>query len=366
MGAISLPPTIETIAALAGVSRTTVSRVLNNHPNVRADVRERIQRVIAEQGYAPRAAARSLASKRTGLISVLTPRSPTIVFSDPLYPVIAQGIVEVCAARGYFAMLPLVTRDMELDFLRHVLHSHQFDGIISTVSDVDDPMLSVVSTLETPLVRLGRHPYLHNLSWVDADNLQGSYMATHHLLQLGHRRIATITGPLIEIGAVDRRDGYKQALMEAGIGIAPELIVEADWTREGGYRAMRRLLAVGPRPSAVFVANDVMSAGAMGAIREAGLAIPGDIAVVGYDDMPIAASLSPPLTTVRQPLGEMGRAMAVLLVEQIETRRLQPVHRIFPTELVVRASCGAASGAASGAVSRDNAIHQSDRHHGGS
>lgn len=339
--------TIKGIAGLAGVSRSTVSRVLNNHPNVRPVVRERVQRVISEHKYVPRAAARSLVTSRSRLIGLLVPRSTEVLFTDPLYPAISRSIVNVAKARGYFAMIPLVTREMEPEFVEHILHGRHFDGIVSANSDVDDPVLPALIKNATPVVRLGRHPYLDNVSWVDADNRSGGYQATLHLLRLGHQRIATITGPLGEISAIDRCDGYKQALMENGVAVRATLIEQGDWTRESGHAAMRRLLAVAGCPTAVFVANDLMALGAMQALAGQGLRIPDDMALVGFDDLPAAASITPALTTVRQSVADIGRVIAEVLLAQIEGRQATPVHTILPTELIVRASCGAAASDAS-------------------
>jgi LacI family transcriptional regulator len=335
--------TIEEIADLADVSRSTVSRVLNDHPSVRPAVRARVQQIIQEHRYTPRAAARSLASRRTNVVGLLIPRSAATIFSDPFFPHVIQGITETCSNHGYFLMLSMVTAEREQDFYERVLLGRHADGLIMLSSDVDDPILPLLIRDETPLVLIGRHPYLPDVSSVDVDNVEGASTAVRHLIGLGHRRIATITGPLYMAGAMDRRDGYKQALAEAAIPIRPELIVEGDFTQAGGYGRMRSLLALSEPPTAVFAASDPMAAGALRAIHDAGLDVPSEVALVSFDDLPLASVLTPPLTSVHQPLYELGATAAELLLARLEQSGEQPpTHARLKTHLVVRQSCGAA------------------------
>ncbi|HEX6290782.1 MAG TPA: LacI family DNA-binding transcriptional regulator [Herpetosiphonaceae bacterium] len=334
--------TIEQIAELADVSRSTVSRVLNNHPSVRPAVRDRILRIISENDYAPQAAARSLASRRTNVIGLVIPRSAAVIFSDPFFPHVIQGITEACTSRGYFLMLSMVTADLEQGFYNRILRSRHFDGVLMLSSDVDDPILPLLMKDRTPLVLVGRHPYFTNLSWVDVENREGAREAVMHLIGLGHNHIATINGPLHMAAGIDRRDGYKQALLEAGLPINPEIMVEGDFTQQGGYLAMTRLLNLPQRPTAVFVASDTMAFGALRAIHEAGLSVPGDIALVSFDDLPSALFATPPLTTMHQPIYEMGFAAAELLIGRLERQDGLPPQRRIPTTLVIRQSCGAA------------------------
>jgi LacI family transcriptional regulator, galactose operon repressor len=339
---VSTRLTIEEIADLAAVSRSTVSRVLNNHPSVRPTVRARVQQVIQEHRYTPRAAARSLASRRTNVVGLLIPRSAATIFADPFFPHVIQGITETCSNHGYFLLLSMVTAEREQDFYERVLRGRHVDGLIMLSSDIDDPILPLLIRDESALVLVGRHPYLTDVNSADVDNRDGAVQGVRHLVQLGHRRIATITGPLYMAGAMDRRDGYKQALAEAAISIRPELIVEGDYTQAGGYACMRQLLDLAERPGAVFVASDVMAAGALRAIHEAGLRVPDDIALVSFDDLPLATILTPPLTTVHQPLYELGAAAAELLLRRLDQPDdHRPTHVVLPTHLVVRQSSGA-------------------------
>ncbi len=312
-----MPLTIEHIASLAGVSRSTVSRVLNNHSGVKSSVRERVLAVIREQNYTPQAAARSLASARSDSIGVLIPRSAAVSLGDPFIATMIQSLFEACAQQGYFAMLAMLTADRETGFYDRILRGRHFDGVVMFSSDIDDPILPLLIKDDSPLVLVGRHPYFTNVAWVDVENREGAHSAVSHLIELGHRRIGLINGQLQMEAALARRDGYKQALLENGIPLDPDLMVEGFYSQTAAFQAMQKLLDLPEPPTAVFAASDTMAIGALNAIRGRGLSIPGDVAVVGYDDLPLASESSPPLTSIRQPVEEMSVQAVRLLIEQI-------------------------------------------------
>ena len=333
--------TIEQIAALAQISRSTVSRVLNNHPSVRPEVRDRVLQIMHEQGYTPQAAARSLASRRTQVLGLLIPRSASTIFADPFFGLVVHTITETAANLGYFLTLAMFTGEREQGFYDRFLRGRHFDGMIMLSSDIDDPVLPQLIRDQMPLVLIGSHPYWEDISWVEAEQRSGAKQAISHLCALGHRRIGTVTGPLLENASIERRDGYKSALLENGIAVRNDYITEGDWTREGGYAAMTRLLALPEPPTAVFVASDTMALGAIRAVTESGRVVPHDIAIVAFDDLPFAAFANPPLTTVRQPISDMSAAAVRLLIERLEQPRTSAEQLWLPTELVVRESCGA-------------------------
>ncbi len=337
---MTTPLTIEQIAEIAEVSRSTVSRVLNNHPSVRPAVRDRVLRVMREQNYAPQAAARSLASSRTDTLGLLIPRSAPVTFSDPFISRMIQSLTETCNSMGYFLMLAMVTADMEPGFYNRILRGRHFDGIIMLSSDIDDPVLPLLIKDRAPLVLIGSHPYFQDIVSVDVENRAGAREAVAHLISLGHRRIGAICGVLDMDSALARRDGYKQALLEAGIPIDPMLMVDGYYTQEGGYQAMGRLLDLPGRPTAVFASSDTMAIGALRAIQDARLSVPDDIALVGFDDLPIGEYANPPLTTVHQPISETAATAVKLLIDQIKGQRAAASVRL-PTHLVIRSSCGA-------------------------
>jgi LacI family transcriptional regulator len=331
--------TLEQVAEMAGVSRSTVSRVINNHPSVKPEVRQRVLEVVAQTGYQPDMAARSLAGQHTGIIGIVIPRAVQSLFTDPYFPRLIQGIAKVCNASDYNLSLFLFhTEEEERKLYPRVLRTQQVDGVIVTAAQVDNPLIPQLIENEVPFVMIGRPQGVPEASFVDVDNVVGAYTATSHLARLGYARIATITGPLNTAVGVDRRQGYVDALNDRNCTVDDALSAEGDFSEIGGYNAMKQLIP--HKPDAVFVASDMMAFGALRALREAGLAVPGDVAVVGFDDIPLAASSDPPLTTVRQSMYRLGDVAAKTLIDLINNPGSPPRRIILATELVIRASCG--------------------------
>ncbi|MCS7287249.1 MAG: LacI family DNA-binding transcriptional regulator [Anaerolineae bacterium] len=331
-------PTIEDVAKKAGVSRSTVSRVINNHPHVKPEVREHVWKIIRELNYQPHAVARSLAKRHTNVIGLIIPQAVTVIFTDPFFPTVIRGISDACNSYGYYLMLALFSSSQEQTGLynRFICSGH-LDGVIISSTVVDDPLIPRLLEDKVPFVLIGRYPDDPRVNYVDADNIAGAQMAVDYLLRLGHRRVATITGPLRYIAARDRYEGYKQALQKRGLPVDERLVAESDFSESGGYQAMKELLRW--EPTAVFVASDAMAVGAMRAIREAGLRIPEDISVIGFDDHEIASYTTPPLTTVRQPIYRLGSTAAATLIDIVEGRVEAPQHLVLPTELILRQTC---------------------------
>jgi LacI family transcriptional regulator, galactose operon repressor len=332
--------TLEKVAEIAGVSRSTVSRVINGQPGVREDVRRRVLQVVDETGYRPNLAARALASSHSAIISLVVPHALSRLFSDPYFPRLTQGITLGCNSNDLSLTLFLFhTEDEEAKLSRRITNTSLFDGVIMASSQFDDPLVPHLVNNEVPFVIVGRQDRYPQVSYVDVDNVNGGYAATSHLLRLGYRRIAHITGPQNMVAGVDRLNGYRNALAELGRAPTEELVAEGDFTEAGGYMAMKRLLPV--RPEAVFAASDQMALGAWRAIREAGLKVPHDIALVGFDDLLPAAAGRPQLTTIRQPVRRVGREAVNVLIDIIENGAAPQRRVVFDTELVIRESCGA-------------------------
>jgi len=335
--------TLEEIAKLAGVSRSTVSRVINDHPHVRPEVRERVWEVIRRVGYQPHAAARSLVTRRTQIIGMVIPEAVTTLFTDPYFPLLLRGATEACNAHQYQLMLSLfTTRANRQGIYQRILGNGYLDGVIVASTPLNDPLIPNLLRDQIPFISVGRYPD-ERVHYVDVDNIGGARMAVEHLIRLGHRRIATITGPLDMIAGQDRLTGYRQALEAHGIPVEEELIVEGEFTESSGMAGMQRLLPASP--SAVFVASDMMAIGALKALRQAGRQVPQEIALVSFDDIPIASAIDPPLTTVRQPIERMGSMAVEVLLSVLETSREEEASAqriILPTELIIRASCGSA------------------------
>jgi len=335
--------TLEDIARQAGVSRSTVSRVLNQHPNVRENVRQRVLEVIEKTGYHPNAAARALASHRSWMVGLVLSRSLSAFFTDPYYPRLIQGIAQACNQENFTLGLFLVSSkaDEEKIYAR-LSRKGYMDGVLVQSGPAGDHLIDRLIQTEVPLVIVGRPPHTNEVSFIDVDNVRAAYTAVSHLIRLGYRGIATITGPRITAVGQDRITGYRKALEERGREVDEALIAEGDFTEMSGYFAMQRLLPA--RPDAVFAASDIMAIGAMRAVREAGLSVPEDVAFVGFDDLPLTSQPDPPLTTIRQPVFQFGVRAVEMLKDLIENGISPARQVIMETELVIRSSCGAFRG----------------------
>jgi LacI family transcriptional regulator len=331
--------TLEKVAELAGVSRSTVSRVVNDQTGVSDDVRSRVWQVIDETGYRPNIAARALASNRSGIISLVIPHAFSTLFTDPYFPRLTQGITMACNVNEQSLTLFLFhNEEEEAKLSRRIANVSLFDGVIMASSQYEDPLIPHLINNEVPLVIIGRQDRYPQVSFIDVDNLNGAYAATSHLLRLGHRRVAHIAGPQNMVAGEDRLGGYCKALSERGRLYSEDLVAQGDFTEAGGYVAMKRLLPV--KPDAVFAASDQLALGAWRAIREVGLQVPHDIALVGFDDLLPSGAGRPQLTTIRQPVVRAGREAVNVLLDIIENGPTPQRRVVFDTELVIRESCG--------------------------
>ncbi|MEJ2600374.1 MAG: LacI family DNA-binding transcriptional regulator [Anaerolineales bacterium] len=332
--------TLEDIAKLAGVSRSTVSRVVNHHPNVRESVRQRVLEVIQSTGYHPNAAARTLASQRSSMIGLVLPRSVSSFFADPYFPRLTQGIAQACNQFDYTLALFLVgTKEDEEKIFPRVSRKGLLDGLLVQSGQLGEQLIDRLINSNIPLVIVGRPFQTDDVSYIDVDNVNAAYNAVSHLIRVGYKRVGTITGMANSTVSLDRKEGYVKALVERGRAVDETLIAEGDFSEASGYYAMQKLMPA--KPEAVFAASDLMAIGAMRAVREAGLNIPDDIAFVGFDDLPIATIPSPALTTVRQPIYQFGIQAVEILIDLIENGIEPPRRCIMDTELIIRESCGA-------------------------
>jgi len=334
-GSMNNITTINEIAKLAGVSRSTVSRVINNDPNVRDRTRAKVQAIIDEIGYQPNPVARSLISGRTRVLGLVIPMSYSSVFTDPFFGILSQGISSTCTVNNYTLMLWLIEPDYEKRANQNILNNRLIDGIIIASNVIDDPLIEGLISRNVPLVLIGRNNR-PEVSSVDADNIHGGMMAVRHLLSTGRDQLATITGHMDLYSARDRLEGFERGLQEKNLPILEERIAYGDYTEKGGYLQAKSLLAHSSF-NGLFVASDLMGFGALRAIHEAGLRVPEDIAVVGFDDIPAASRHMPSLTTIRQPIHQMGSIAAQTLIDQLESgNTITPRRIILPTELVAR------------------------------
>jgi len=331
-------PTLQEVALAAGVSRATASRVVNGSPTVGPEARRSVERAIEQLGYVPNRAARSLVTRRNDSVAVLIAEPTGRIFGDPFFAEVLRGISAGLAARQIQLVLVLCQTPEEERRAERYLTGGHVDGVIMFSLHGQDPLPGHLRSLGIPAVVGGEPPLGTSITNVDNDNFGGAVAAVDHLIQLGRTKIATITGPNDMPAGVTRRRGYEEALRAAG-RTPDETLEEVGWfTREGGMRAMEVLLARHPDIDAVFAASDLMAAGAMHVIYGAGLRVPEDVAIVGFDDSIIALSTQPQLSSVRQSMEVMGRELVNALLRTIETHDDVARHLVLETALVVRGS----------------------------
>jgi LacI family transcriptional regulator len=332
--------TLEDIAKQAGVSRSTVSRVVNDDPNVSESVRLRVRQVISTTGYQPHAAARSLASHRSWMLGLVLPRTVSSFFIDPYFPRLTQGVAQACNQQNYtLGLFLLETREDEKRIFPRISRKGLLDGILIQTAEMDDILLDRLINSDFPIVIVGRPYNTSDISYIDVDNETASYEAVRHLINLGYTRIGTITGRMNSTAGIDRMQGYRKAIEEYFGRIDYHLVAEGDFSEQSGYDCMQILLQ--EKPDAIFAASDSIAIGAIRAARYNGLNVPEDIAFVGFDDLPVASLSEFKLTTVRQPIIQFGIKAVDILIELIENGTKPIKHVIMDTELVVRESCGA-------------------------
>lgn len=327
-------PTIRDVAARAGVSRQTVSRVINGDPSVADGTRVRVEQAVQALSYRPNMIARSMAQGRTRTLACLSPNLTDFTFAQ-----IIEGAEAEARQHGYFLLSSSAPDTTAFAALVEQLVMHRrVDGVLVINPYIDDRHRHIVA--ETPVVLIGSRSRDHALSSICLDDHNAARAAVRHLIDLGHRRIAMIHGPLAEDCSQDRNAGYSAALHAAGLPVDPALIVSGDWSATSGDLAARRLLAGGAAFTAIFAQNDRMAVGAIRALREAGRRVPADVSVIGFDDIPLASYFDPPLTTVRQDIPGIGQQAARLLIRALEQPEAAPEHISAPAELVVRQSTG--------------------------
>lgn len=325
--------TIEEVASTAGVSRSTVSRVVNGSTAVSPEALAAVRAAIDELNYVPNRAARSLASRQTHAIALIVPEDTTRFFGDPFFAAIVAGITGALGGSDYLLNL-LIASDDPGDKMTSFVRNGGVDGALIVSHHTSDAFIDRIADA-VPVVFGGRPVRRHEGDYVvDVDNVAGAKNATQRLIDIGRTRIATISGPLTMVASEDRVQGFRAALAEAGF--APYAEEEGDYSESSGAEAARRLLD-GGRPDAIFVASDLMARGALTALRSAGVRVPEDIALVGFDDSSVALTTDPQLTTMRQPMYAQGEAMARVLLSRLAGEE-PPTTTILPTELVIRAS----------------------------
>jgi LacI family transcriptional regulator len=334
-GTVTSNVTIFEVAAQAGVSYGTVSRVLNNDPHVKTETRERVTKVIHDLGYVVNRQARSLAGGKTHIIGMLVPDLGTGYIGE-----IIQGIDTELQLSGYDLMLYTTHRTpvLEADYVANLAQG-MVDGLILVLPRNPRDYIDILNSRQFPFVLIDHQGWGNECPAVSATNWQGAFNATEYLIQLGHKRIGIITGWMDLDSAVDRLEGYKAALWTHHIPFSEELVRQSTFQQLDGYKSAMELLTLPEPPTAIFASNDVMAFGVMDAVRETDRRIPEDVSVIGFDDIPQAGAIHPALTTVRQPLRNMGSVAAQMLLDLLKHPDI-PAKRIeLPTGLVIRDSC---------------------------
>jgi LacI family transcriptional regulator len=331
--------TIKDIAALAGVSHTTVSRVLNNKPDVKPETRKYILEIIKKYNYQPNASAVMMSSKKSNCIGLIIPYTEDFVLTNPHYADVIRGITSVLNKYGYFTLFCYTDKE---DYINRVYNQGRVDGFIAlSPTKHNSNMLMALKLSGAPFISTVRVPDEKDIIYVDVDNYIGSTTAMEYLISLGHRRIGFIrNGSGILSSSQERYRGYLDVLAKHGIECDEELVKIGDTSMKGGYNAVKELLILekGKMPTAVFVAADMMAIGAIQAVKDLGMKIPGDISIMGFDDIPQAEYIDPAITTVRQPSYEKGKKAARLLVDKLEGKRKNIRSVLLDTELIVRSS----------------------------
>jgi LacI family transcriptional regulator len=326
--------TIRQVADKAGVSATTVSHVINNTRFVSEVLRERVQRAMTELNYRPNALARSLRLGETHTLGLILPDS-----ANPFFAEIGHAIEAAAFERGYSVILCNTENDPTKELLyTNVLENRQVDGMIFVAAGGNHEALSGIVRNGLPLVVVDRDLGSLGLDAVTTNNYLGGLLATRHLIELGHTVIGCITGPSDLTPSAERVTGYGDALKEAQLEIRGALLVRGDFHVPSGLAAATRLLQQDPRPTALFVCNDLMAIGALHAAAKLGLNVPDDVAIVGFDDIELASYTIPPLTTVCQPKQEIGHTAIQLILDRIESPALPPRHEILHPQLMIRGS----------------------------
>jgi len=335
--------TIRDLAKRAGVSVATVSRVLNNYPDVSTETKLKVLALAKEMNFRPSAAARSLVTRRSNIIGVFFLQDHVnAMILHPFFQEVIVGFKRAVGAAGFDLLFFTSSRpaDRHFSYLRHCRH-HQVDGVVLMGVDRGDKQMAELASSGLPCMSVDVDVLGKRAGYVLSDNREGGMQAVRHLGSLGHTRIALINGHPTSKPTHDRFVGYRDALEDLGLPYRSEYVLYDDYTWEHGYASMKTLLDLPEPPTAVFACADLIAMGAIKAIRERGLHVPEDVAIVGFDDIEFASMVHPALTTVRQAKEAMGRAAGEALVRLIEEPGSSPPILVLPTELVIRESCGA-------------------------
>ena len=330
--------TIKEVAKLVGVSPSTVSRVISDSPRISDETKKSVKAAMEKLGYHPNAIARSLVNKSTNTIGIVMPQSAEMAFLNPFFPQALSGITSAAHEENYCLLLSTGDTEKEqLSSIENIVMSGRVDGIVLMFSSVDSSTLDFLTSLNIPSIIIGKPLDSHGILYVDNDNVDVSYKVTKELISNGHKKIGFLSGPFKFVVSLDRLDGYRNALLEAGIPFEKAYICENEYKKEHGFNNTKKLLSLKERPTALVVTDDVMAFGAMEAVKSAGLRIPEDMEVISFNNDPLAEFCRPSLTTVDINAYALGYNSAKLIIEKIKgTAKKDKV--IVPTKIIYRES----------------------------
>lgn len=328
-------PTIKDVANLAGVHPSTVSRVINDDSRISEKTKNKVLLIIKKLGYTPNAIARGLKIKRTYTLGMLIPD-----ITNPFFAEIARGVEDAANANGFNIILCNTDDKLKKERIYlEILKGKRVDGLILGTAHIRDKSILELEKKKFPYILLSRNIEGLDKNCVIVDDVAGGIMVTEYLIKLGHRRIAHITGPPTVRAANNRLEGYKFALEKHQIEYHEELVKEGDFRIKGGYQVMKRFLKLAEPPTAIFAANDLLALGAMQAIQKEKYHIPEDFCIIGFDDIRLASFVYPPLTTIRQPMLEMGALAVKMLLKIIEEGEFNQRKIVLKSKLIIRESC---------------------------
>ena len=331
--------TIKDVAKRAGVSPSTVSRVLSNHPRISKETAERVRRIMEEMGYHSNIMARSLVSNKTSTLGMILPRPAEELFQNHFFAENIRGLTTQASRSGYDVLMTAGSSEREeLEAVTRLVKGRRVDGVILLQSRRDDPIIAFLKRENFPFVLIGRYPGDDSVFCVDNDNVQAAYDATLHLIAQGHERIGFVSGPCDLIVSQDRLDGYRKALAEHGLPMRPEWIVEGEFLQESGYRAMSFFMNLPERPTALVVIDDIVTFGVLRGLAELGYRVPEDLALVSFNNLPLAELATPPLSSIDIGIYELGYMASQLLIRVIAGDRPAAPRVIVPHRLIVRQS----------------------------
>jgi DNA-binding LacI/PurR family transcriptional regulator len=343
----NLTMNLEEIARLSGVSKSTVSRVVNNETRVSPRTRAKVMAVIEKEGYQPNPAARTLVTRRTKTIGIVISNDISILFDTSFYfPTILHGIAQATKQRDYAMLLTIGDKDEDdLRFARRIVRGKTMDGVLLISPSIGHPIIDELLETNTLFVSADRIPRDDaNINFITVENVESSRTAVNHLIKLGRRRIAMIAGAPDIIDSLDRVEGYKLALHDAEIEYDPQLVTIDQYTYETGYKAIQRLLNSGIPFDGVYASQSTIAVGAVNALLDAGIRLPEDVSLIAFDDLADAMHPRIGISTMRQPILEKGQRLANTLIDLIEGRAAPPIQCFLPTEIVIRDTCGGLEG----------------------